>query len=131
MLALDPNLRIEKKEPRDSKLYTRISTAFCVCARKTGSHSLDQTDLEAIMYVVQTSLKCSEVLLPQFPECWGYKYEMWLSLANIFYSLDIILCILGLPCTYYITKDQPEFLTYLHYPSGLDYRHAPLYSGFI
>lgn len=85
-------LTSEYKKTRDHKLYTCISTSVCVCvcAWKTGSHSLDQTDLEATMYVAQMSLKCSEFLLPQFPECWGYKYETLLSLANFFYSLDIL-----------------------------------------
>lgn len=63
--------------------------------------------------------------------CWGYKtsYVTQLDYYFLFFRYTVS-WILGLLCTCYITKDDPEFLMGLHYLSGLAYRHEPLYSVF-
>ena len=56
-------------------MYFLLFVCLWVLFLETESHSLDQMHLKPTLYVTQTSLRCSENFLPQFPECCGNKHE--------------------------------------------------------
>lgn len=81
------------------------------------SHSFDQTLLETTLYLSETSLKCSENIFPQFPECYCYKFDTPISdsIYVIFCIIYIVLDSVGLFYNCYTGNDDPDYLIWLHY----------------